>query len=46
MQDQHRNAIGLAALFDKNAVTIANIQQALIERFNRRVKMVARAILA
>ena len=46
VQNQHRDAIWIAALFDINAVAIAHIHDALIERIDRRVKKINCALLA
>jgi hypothetical protein len=45
MQHQNRHAIGAAALFDIDAVAIAHIHHALIEGFDRRIKIFNCALL-
>lgn len=46
MQHDHGRALRIAALFDMEMVTIANIQHTLVEGFDRRKKVIACALLA
>ncbi len=46
MQDDHRGAIGMAALFDIDLMTVAHVQHALIERLDLRIKVAACAFLS
>ena len=45
MQDKNRDARRMAVLLDIDPVTIANIQQTLIERFDLRIKIACCALL-
>jgi hypothetical protein len=40
VQDQNRHALGVAALFNVDAMALPNVDHALIEGFDRRVKIV------
>ena len=46
MDDDHGDAIGIAALLDIDAMCIANIKHPLIEGLDRRVKELDCALLA
>jgi hypothetical protein len=46
MHDQNGHTIGLAALFDIHVMPVANIQNPLIERVERRVQKFNCALLA
>ena len=45
MQDYDGHPLGIAALFDIDAVAIAHIQNPLIERLDRRIKIFDCALL-
>jgi 2-polyprenyl-6-hydroxyphenyl methylase/3-demethylubiquinone-9 3-methyltransferase len=45
MQNDHRQALRMPALFDVNPVPVADVQQALIEGFDLRIKICACALL-
>jgi hypothetical protein len=46
MQNHHGDAMRVAALLDVNAVPVAHVDHALIERIDRRVKKFDCALLA
>ena len=46
MQHQHRHPLGIATLLDIDTVAVAHINDPLIERINRRVKIIDCALLA
>ncbi|WRH64893.1 MAG: hypothetical protein RSE12_01275 [Fuscovulum sp.] len=46
MEDDDRDAVGIAALFDIDAVTVGHDDDALIERVDRRVEKFNCALLA
>ena len=45
MQDQHRHTVGIAALFDIDAVAVTHIEDLLIERVDRRIQKLDCALL-
>ena len=45
VEDDDGNAVGIAALFDVDPVPVAHVDHALIERVDRRVKVLDCALL-